>query len=175
MTYITKSDINQFGSYTDRKDHFDDDREVEVMINFLTEVYENDPSVRIKSKPLGTYDVDLGVYWKNKLIVGVDVERWSAWTNDWPSFYSHVSFLGRKEKFIRNGMDFIMAYFNYDLSKVILLDKQAILKYPTIDRHTKGKVDRIKKISFDDAKLYGSNLTDREKSLFKKHHECILK
>jgi hypothetical protein len=68
-----------------------------------------------------------------------------------------------------------MAYFNYDLSKVILLDKQAILKYPTIDRHTKGKVDRIKKIPFDAAKLYGSNLTDREKSLFKKHRDCILK
>jgi len=175
MIYIDKSDIKQFGSYSDRKNNFDDNQEVNVMINFLTEMYENDSTVHIKTKPLGIYDIDIGVYWKDKLVVGVDVERWSVWNTDWPNFYSHVSFLGRKEKFIRKNMDFIMAYFNYDLSKVILLDKQSILKYPTVDRHTKGKVDRIKKISFDDAKLYGSNLTDREKSLFKKHRECILK
>jgi hypothetical protein len=175
MNYITKSDINQFGSYVDRKDNFDDDKEIDVAINFLSQVYENDPSVTFKSKPFGKYDVDLGVYWNDKLVISVDVERWSAWTDEWPNYYSHVSFLGRKEKFLRNGMDFLMMYFNFDLTKLILIDKQTILKYPTIDRHTKSKIDRIKKVSFDDARLYGSNLTQREKSLFKQHRHCKLK
>jgi hypothetical protein len=175
MNYITKSDINQFGSYTDRKNNFDDDQEINVMINFLKGVYENDPSITYKPKPDGDYGVDLGVYWGSKLATTVDVERWSAWNDDWPAFYKHVSFLGRKEKFLKKGVGFLMAYFNFDLTKVIVVDKQTILQYPTIDRHTKGKIDRIKKIDFDGARLYGSNLTEREKSLFKKHYYCELK
>jgi len=62
-----------------------------------------------------------------------------------------------------------MVYFNYDHTKFICVDRKDIVKYPTIDRHTKGKLDRIKKLPFDVGRLYGSNLTEREKTLFKNH------
>jgi len=168
MTYITKNDIKEFGSYEDRSDSFDDDREVDTFIKFLSTVHKDD-DVKFKKKPFGIYGVDLGVFIDGQLSYTVDVERWSAWKDDWPKFYSHVSFLGRKEKFLNRKENFAMVFFNYDLTKFICIDKKSIIKYPTIDRHTQGKLDRIKQISFDDARLYGPNLTEREKTLFKNH------
>lgn len=168
MTYITKKDINKFGSYEDRNDSFDDDLDVDTFIDFLSTIYKDD-SVEFRKKPFGIYGVDLGVYTNGKLSFTVDVERWSAWKQEWPKFYSHVSFLGRKEKFLERKENFVMVFFNYDLTKFICVDKKDIVKYPTIDRHTQGKLDRIRKISFDDARLYGSELTEREKFLFKNH------
>lgn len=175
MNYITKSDIHKFGSYKDRKNAFDDGKDVKTIINFLKSISDNNSSLTYKEKPFGDYDVDLGVYHYNKLVVTVDVERWSSWNEEWPKYYRCVSFLGRKEKFLKRSSDFLMAYFNFDLSKVLLLDKKSILKYPTIERHTKGKLDLVKEVSFDEAKLYGSNITEREKTLFKHHHDFILK
>lgn len=168
MNYVTKEDIKKFGSYSDRNDHFDDELDIDTFIAFLKTIYiEGD--VSFKKKPFGDYGVDLGVYVKDKLSFTVDVERWSAWKDEWPNFYSHVSFLGRKEKFLKGKENFVMVYFNYNHTKFICVDKKDIVKYPTIDRHTKGKLDKIKKISFDDARLYGSELTEREKNLFKNH------
>jgi len=168
MTYITNEDINKFGSYKDRNNHFDDELDIDVFIAFLKTVYI-DGNVEYKKKPFGDYGVDLGVYIDGKLFFTVDVERWSAWKNEWPNFYSHISFLGRKEKFLKRKENFVMVYFNYDHTKFICVDRKDIVKYPTIDRHTKGKLDRIKKLPFDVGRLYGSNLTEREKTLFKNH------
>ena len=168
MTYITKEDINKFGSYTDRRNHFDDELDVDAFIAFLKTIYI-DGNVEYRKKPFGEYGVDLGVYVNGKLSFTVDVERWSAWENEWPHFYSHVSFLGRKEKFLKRKENFVMVNFNYNRTKFICIDKKDIVKYPTIDRHTKGKLDKVRKISFDDARLYGLELTEREKSLFKNH------
>jgi len=173
MEYITNSDINKFGSYSDRKNHFDDDQDVTIMINFLTKMYKNQ-NVSFIEKPFGIYDVDLGVYIDGTLTVTVDVERWSAWTNDWPSYYKHVSFLGRKEKFLQRPTNFLMSYFNFDRTKVLCVDKKSIMKYPTIERHTKGKLEGIKQVGFHEARLYGQGLTDREKTLFK-YYCCELK
>lgn len=173
MNYITKQDINKFGSYSDRKNNFDDDQDVSVMVEFLSTMYR-DKNISFKEKPFGIYDVDLGVYIDDKLSITVDVERWSAWTDDWPSYYRHVSFLGRKEKFLNRSTNFLMAYLNFDRTKVLCVDKKSIMKYPTIERHTKGKLDLIKQVGFHEARLYGPNLTDREKTLFK-YYCCELK
>ena len=126
MTYITKEDINKFGSYKDRKDHFDDELDVDAFIAFLMTIYI-DGNVEYRKKPFGEYGVDLGVYINGKLSFTVDVERWSAWKDEWPHFYSHVSFLGRKEKFLKRKENFVMVNFNYDRTKFICIDKKDIV------------------------------------------------
>jgi len=166
MNRITKQDINKFGSYNDRTNNFDDDADVNAFIDFLKLVYED---AEFRPKPFGPYDVDLGVYIDDKLILIIDVERWSAWKDTWPSYYSHVSFLGRKEKFLNKPYQFCMVYFNFDRTKFICINKEDIVKYPTVDRNVKGKMDRVKKLSFDVARLYGSHLTNIERGLFKNH------
>ena len=72
MTYITKKDINKFGSYEDRNDSFDDDLDVDTFIDFLSTIYKDD-SVEFRKKPFGIYGVDLGVYTNGKLSFTVDV------------------------------------------------------------------------------------------------------
>ena len=42
-------------------------------------------------------------------------------------------------------------------------------KYPSGGRYTQGKMDSVIKIPFDDTRIYGSELTEREKFLFKNH------
>lgn len=174
MTYVTKSDIKQFGTFSDRKNSFDDDADVETFIKFLRIAYD-DQNAEFVSKPFGKYNVDIAVYVDDVLKLTVDVERWKSWSSDWPPYYSHVSFLGRKEKFLTRKENFCMVYFNNDRSKFICVDKKDILKYPTVSRNVKGKLDRVKIIPFDDARLYGANLTDREKTLFKNHRVCEFK
>jgi len=68
-----------------------------------------------------------------------------------------------------------MVYFNNTRDKFICVDKKDILKYPTVNRNVKGKLDRVKIVSFDDARLYGADLTEREKTLFKNHCVCEFK
>jgi len=174
MTFINKTDIKKFGTFTDRKNSFDDDLDIETFIKFLKIAYD-DQNAEFVSKPFGIYNVDIGVYVDGKLKLTVDVERWKSWDSEWPSYYSHVSFLGRKEKFLTRKENFCMVYFNNTRDKFICVDKKDILKYPTVNRNVKGKLDRVKIVSFDDARLYGADLTEREKTLFKKHCVCEFK
>ena len=85
----------------------------------------------------------------------------------------YLSFLSRKEKFLKYD-NFVMIFFNYDLSKFVRIKKSDILKFPSVKRYTKGKYDLIRKIPFECGKMYGKGFGEREKSIFK-HEVCYLK
>ena len=171
--WIDRKDINQFGSYEDRKDSYDDDKDVDAFISFLKLVYSEEYT--FKPKPFGPYGVDLGVYKNNKFVLAVDIERWSKWNEDWPSNYRYVSFLSRKLKFVHKHKNFVMVFFNYNRTKFICVNRDDIMKYPSGGRYTQGKMDSVIKIPFDDARIYGHELTEREKFLFKNHKVCEIK
>jgi hypothetical protein len=170
-SYITKKDINSLGVFPDRKDNFDDDMEISEFIKFAKKFYKD--NYEIKPKPFGNYDVDIGIYKENVLVSTVDVERWSQWDEEWPSQYKYISFLSRKEKFLKRPQDFAMVYFNNSLNKILTVTKKDILKYPTEKKFFArfNKYDLIRQIPFDFGRLYGKNLTDKEKQLFKNYRE----
>ena len=172
MNFINSKDIKKFGSYGDRENCFDDKRELRITSNFLR--LRCDSYDKIIEKPFGEYGVDIGVFdFENKLKFVVDVERWSVWKDDWPENYKYLSFLSRKEKFLKYD-NFVMIFFNYDLSKFVRIKKSDILKFPSVKRYTKGKYDLIRKIPFECGKMYGKGFCEREKSIFK-HEVCYLK
>jgi hypothetical protein len=170
-SYITKKDINSLGVFSDRKDNFDDDMEISAFIKFAKKFYKE--NYEIRSKPFGDYNVDIGIYRDNVLISTVDVERWRHWDEDWPNNYRYISFLGRKEKFLKRPEDFAMVYFNKSLDKLLVSTKKDIIKYPTQEKYFSRlkKSDLIRQIPFDCGRLYGKNLTDMEKQIFKNHYE----
>lgn len=164
MNLITSEDIKKFGSYGDRKDSFDDEIELDVISNFLrTRCNKTD---KIKKKPYGIYGVDIGVFdFENNLKFVVDVERWSSWKEDWPSNYRYLSFLERKEKFLKYS-NFVMIFFNYNLTKFVRIKKEDIISISPEKRYTKGKYDMVRKIPFECGKMYGTNFGELEKSIF---------
>lgn len=164
MSNITSQDIKKFGSYSDRDNSFDDKKELLVASNFIKS--RCNFSDIVKEKPFGIYGVDLGVYnSKNELKFVVDVERWFFWKEDWPENYRYLSFLERKEKFLKYH-EFVMIFFNYNMTKFVRLKKEDILKFSPVKRYTQGKYDFVRKIPFEYGKLYGSELSERERSIF---------
>lgn len=169
ITKITKVDINSLGAFPDRKNNYDDDMEISKFIQFAKNFYNEEYEFR--AKPFGDYDVDIGIYKQDSLVSTVDVERWSVWDVEWPPQYKYISFLGRKEKFLKRPQDFAMVYFNKSLDKILTVTKKDILKYPTEKKFFAKfkKYDFIKQIPFDCGRLYGKNLTETEKQLFKNY------
>lgn len=166
MIDITSSDIRKFGSYSDRKDSYDDEKELLVACNFIKNY--SDPSFKIKQKPFSKYGIDIGVFDSDdNLKLAVDVERWRFWNNDWPENYKYISFLERKEKYLKEFDQFMMIYFNYSLNKLIIVKKENIIKFSPEKRYTQGKYDLIRKIPFEYGKMYGRQFGKREKSIFK--------
>ena len=172
MNYITKEDKNSFGVFSDRQNSFDDENEVAKFITFVKKFY-NSSEYKFKSKPFGKYGVDVGIYKNEELISTVDVERWREWKSDWPPQYKYISFLGRKEKFLKLPVDFSMVYFNQSLNKILVVSKKDIIKYPTQKKFFQRfqKYDLIRQIPFDCGRLYGLNLTENEKNKFKNHFD----
>jgi hypothetical protein len=171
MIYISKQDINSLGVFSDRKDNFDDDMEISAFIKFAKKFYKE--NYEIRSKPFGDYGVDIGISKDGTIVSTVDVERWKSWDEDWPPQYKYISFLGRKEKFLKREGDFAMIYFNKSLDKLLVVTKKDIIKYPTQEKYFSRfkKYDLIRQIPFDCGRLYGKNLTDTEKQIFKNHFE----
>ena len=171
ISYITKEDKNSFGMFSDRKNNYDDDMEISKFIKFAKSFYEE--STKFFIKPFGDYGVDVGISKDGTIVSTVDVERWSIWDADWPPQYKYISFLGRKEKFLKRKQDFAMIYFNKSLDKLLVVTKKDIVKYPTQEKYFSRfkKYDLIRQIPFDCGRLYGKNLTDTEKQIFKNHFE----
>lgn len=164
MNLITSKDIKKFGSYKDRYDSFDDKLELDIIFNFLKNKC-NDTD-RIRKKPYGKYDVDLAVFDKENILkFAVDVERWSVWKGDWPSNYRYLSFLERKEKFLKYN-NFVMIFFNHDLTKFVRIKKEDILNVSPVKRFTQGKYDLVRKIPFEYGKMYGTNFGKLEQTIF---------
>lgn len=169
--YITKEDKNSFGVFSDRNDNYDDNREILKFIKFAKQFYNDD--YQFVSKPFGEYDVDIGIFKEKNLVSTIDVERWRVWDNDWPTQYKYISFLGRKEKFLKRKESFAMVYFNNSLNKLLVINKEDIIKYPTEKKYFSRfkKYDLIRQIPFDCGRLYGKNLTETEKQIFKNY--CV--
>jgi hypothetical protein len=106
---------------------------------------------------------------KNENVLTIDIERWSQWVDEWPDYYKHIHFLGRKEKFIQPDIPFFMGYMNYHRTKVLMISKEDIQKYPTIDKYFRRKqtTDRLKELPMSEGYVFGENITEKERRLFK--------
>lgn len=176
---VTRAQKTEWGSYSDRRNSFDDDDDIK---RFMMMVH-NDTSLKdylrsfipkgtfsFKPKPDGQYGVDLGLFSEQgNPVATIDIERWSAWKDDWPSYYKHIHFLGRKEKFLnQHDAPFFMAFLNYTRKKVIMISQKDIDKYPTINKYFSYKKvsDRVRELPMSEGHIFGENITTREQGLF---------
>ena len=184
MTQVSKQMKNEFGSqFKDRQNSYDDEKEynrfvklcqTNVNLRKYIEQYipESVPksSLWIRSKPDDDYGIDCALINKetNEKIINIDFERWSKWKNDWPSHYRCLHFLGRKDHFLDEDIPFLVAYFNNNMDKFVMVDKDTIKKYPTFSKYFAHKKchDNVKEMKLSDGWIYGDNITDREYELF---------
>lgn len=177
--YVGDNEKAKWGSqFSDRKDYFDDDNEIVEFIKYATtnqrlkkyiEGYLNVTEYKYVAKPKGTYDVDLGITDNDgNLLVSFDLERWSAWDSEFPSYYRCVSFLEKKARFITD-VPFLMVWLNKTKTKYLITDGDTIKKYKPIDKYFKFKniTDKIRELKHSDAYVFGDNLTNYEKSIFR--------
>jgi hypothetical protein len=173
---VTNKQINQWGSYTDRADNYDDSADIAAFVDFMqTDKHLKEyiklklPGAKsIRPKPDGDFGVDVGISDTENVLGILDIERWSAWKEDWPSHYMYISFLSRKDKYLDNKLPFFMVYFNYTRHKLLIVDGADIKQYAPRDKSfASGKgIDRIRPIPFWHGHIFGQ-VTEREKQIFK--------
>jgi hypothetical protein len=184
MTQVSKQMKNEWGSqFKDRQNSYDDGKEynrfvelcrANVNLRKYIEQYipESVPksSLWLRSKPDGDYGIDSALINKetNEKIINIDFERWSEWKNDWPSYYRCLHFLGRKDHFLNEDIPFLMVYFNNNMDKLIIVDKDTVKKYTTFSKYFIHKKcsDNVKEMKLSDGWIYGDNITDREYEIF---------
>lgn len=165
---ITSADIRQYASSSDRRDHFDDDLETRRFVHMLkTHVFTDRHDVRVK--PYGYKGVDVGVFdtTTNELVCAYDLERSMLWGDDWPSHWRCLSFLARKDRYLKYPQ-FGMVWFNRDVTTCVVVWKQDILDQPTVTRHFKnrGYTDQVRQLPFSAGTLVGRSFGVRETALF---------
>ena len=126
--------------------------------------------------PYGQYDVDLGL--KNdktdEFLVVFDTERRWRWGEDWPHYFGSIHFLDRKTKLLekRREIPFYFSVLNSDRSKVLMIERETIEKYPTTNKYdyTNEMENRVREIPLTEGRgcLYGSGFGKREQSYFSK-------
>jgi hypothetical protein len=167
--------IKEFGEqFGDRKNSFDDAGDIKMLSHMMRDnldlrnyILSRLPVDFLKPKPDDEYGVDIGMFSEDRKRIGtIDVERLGAWKEDWPFFYRHIHFLGRKEKFCKP--NFFMAFLNNTRNKVIMLENNDIIKYPTIEKYFsyKNMNDHVKELPFSAGRIFGTNITEKERSLF---------
>lgn len=174
MTYLSRQEIGELGSFADRKNSYDDDNELEIFCRFLKTNFSE--KYQIVQKPYGPCGVDIGIFSDNDIVCAFDLERCKTWKNDWPSHWRCLSFLSRKDKHLKFPQ-FGMVWFNNSLTKFAIAWKKDILKYPVEKRYVNGKEDPkgVRKVNFDHGKLYGSSFNLIETERFKNRVEYELK
>ena len=173
----------QWGNYSDRRNSYDDNEDIRQFIKLVStnehlssylKQYVNTGDYKFVPKPDGEYGVDLSLQDKsNNIVLTIDIERWSQWNQDWPEYYKHIHFLGRKEKFLKRETPFFMGFMNYHRTKVLMISKKDIQKYPTIEKFFKHKQvsDKVRELSMKDGYVFGDGLTEREKNVFNAYAE----
>tara|TARA_B100000579_G_scaffold364251_1_gene323143 strand:- start:160 stop:705 length:546 start_codon:yes stop_codon:yes gene_type:complete len=181
MTQVTKQMKNKWGSYSDRKNNYDDDADYEYFIHhtktnkelqkYLLQYIPKDVDCKWKFKPDGDYGIDLALIDVNtgKKLLCIDLERWSAWKDEWPWYYKYLHFLGRKDHFLENNEPFLIVFFEYNRNKLIIVDKDTIKKYNTINKWFSHKKchDWVKEMKMSDGHIFGTNITDLERRNFR--------
>jgi|TARA_B110000914_G_scaffold137520_1_gene120331 hypothetical protein len=177
---VTNIERTKWGSYEDRTNSYDDNTDIQIFCNmvktneslknyldsFLTET----PDV-LRPKPHGDYGVDLGIVHNDELVATIDLERWSAWNEEWPSYYRYIHFLARKEKFLnQHESPFFMAFLNFKRDKVLMISKDDIQKYPTKEKffQVKNRTDMVRELPLSVGHVFGENITEKERSIFYK-------
>ena len=174
MKTITKDTIKNYGTFRDRKNSFDDNKEIKIFVKFLNSKYPKD--CEIVEKPFGKEGVDIGIFRDGQLGCAFDLERSDTWKNDWPSKWKCISFLDRKSKYLFEDPEFGMVWFNKNLTKFIIAWKKDILKFPVSNRYLpNGEIDRVRKVDFKYGKLYGSSFNPIEVEKFKNRVEYEIK
>jgi len=177
MQNVTKKHRSQWGSYKDRKNSFDDSKDIyrfAELVNQYSSVrnyirsYIGGGDCGWVEKPDGDYGVDLALYRNGVRSANFDIERWSQWKSEWPHYYNYLQFLGRKEKFLGKEVPFFMCFMNFNRDRFALVDEKTIRSYPTIEKEFvhKNVKDRVKEISMSDGYIFG-NYSDHESELFK--------
>lgn len=174
MSYsTTKSQVKTWGEqFNDRSNSFDDEKEINIFIKTVGETKELQnyiskflPNVSknglvFQPHPHGKYGVDLGIRDKsngNKLVMVFDLERWSQWDNDFPTYYKYLSFLSRKNKFLQDDVPFIMVWQNKDCSKYLMVDDSIIRETPSEKVVFKsGYTDSVRKIPLEKGTILGA-------------------
>ena len=164
---VTNADKGRWGSYSNRKDSYDDEldaaafkrivRSNEDLKDYLRKFLpEGTANYRFVDKHFGPYKVDMSILNENgKVVADVELERWSQWDETWPSYYKHIHFLGRKEKFFAD-RPFFMVYLNKSQNKCMCLEKSVFEHIPTIDKFFKMKKvwDQVKEIPLSEGVIY---------------------
>ena len=180
--------IREFGErYNDRSSSYDDigdldhfiwlsktDDKIQRMLHLRHFPDYSGGNLQWIKHPYGQYDVDLGL--KNdktdEFLVLFDTERWSAWTEDWPHNYKWIHFFARKTKFLENRREipFYFSVLNSDRSKVLMVERETIEKYPTKEKwfYAQKMMDDVREIPLREGRgcLYGSGFGKREQSYF---------
>jgi len=158
---VTQQQKKEWGSYPDRKDSYDDKKDIQAFIRMVEDDdwLQSILSARLKSPinhfrwidhPDGLHGADFGLQNRETNEIGMtfDVERWFAWKADWPSYYHYIHFLGRKDHLLEVKHPFMMVYLNYHQDQCCMVDKEIIASYPTKDKYFSYKQcwDRVKEV-----------------------------
>ena len=175
---VTNIERTKWGSYEDRTNSYDDNTDIQIFCNmvktneslknYLTSFLTETPDI-LRTKPHGDYGVDLGIVHNDELVATIDLERWSAWNEEWPSYYRYIHFLARKEKFLnQHESPFFMAFLNFKRDKVLMISKDDIQKYPTKEKffQVKNRTDMVRELPLSVGHVFGENITEKERSIF---------
>lgn len=175
---ITHKERKKFGSYSDRDNSFDDQKDIDAFIEiasechplrkYLMKFFVPTPRTTWSKHPDGDKGIDLAIVTDDERNINIDIERWSAWDAEWPKYYKYIHFLSRKDRYLKEDVPFLMCFMNYSLNKVLIVDKETILCYPTKEKYfkNKGMFDTVRELQLQDGHIFGKNLTEREKRLF---------
>jgi len=167
MTHIDRTTIQTYANAIDRVDHYDDSRELRAFASFLRRQY--DPQTyRVVEKPDGAYGVDLGIVTHTGVRVGAfDLERCLSWRDDWPAHWQSLSFLARKDRYLREAQ-FGMVWFNASITTCVVAWKEDILAAPIQTRTFAGQsyTDRVRRVPFAAGTLIGDTFASGEHARF---------
>lgn len=167
---ITSTHIRQYATSDDRADHYDDAFELRRFVSLLHAHVFPDPQQReIRIKPYGQTGVDIGVFdtASHALVCAFDVERCMMWKADWPAHWRCLSFLARKEKYLRFPQ-FGMVWFNHAVTTCVVAWKEDILPHPVVSRRFSGRTytDQVRELPCAAGTLIGQTFGVRETTLF---------
>tara|TARA_Y100000385_G_scaffold203805_1_gene211164 strand:+ start:496 stop:996 length:501 start_codon:yes stop_codon:yes gene_type:complete len=163
---VTNADKARWGSYPDRKDSFDDEQDAlafkklvrsnKKLQSYIESFNPSTQTYHLIDKQFGQYKVDMSmVDSSDNVVADIELERWSQWDATWPSYYKHIHFLGRKEKFFKD-RPFFMVYLNKSMNKCMCLEKSVFEHIPTINKYFRYKKvwEYVKEIPLSEGVIY---------------------